>query len=154
MLQLADDLTLDDNDLSFETYLAAGPGGQNVNKVATAVRLRFALRTSAALTDEVKARLEKLAGSRMTTEGVLVLEARRYRTQEANRQDALRRLAGLLRLDPGQPVKAPAGMGLDIGKRLVLPGHVVKHPGQKRVLLDIGQIPGMEGVLIGKHARC
>jgi len=96
MLQLADDLTLDDNDLSFESYLAAGPGGQNVNKVATAVRLRFALRTSAALTDEVKARLEKLAGSRMTTEGVLVIEARRYRTQEANRQDALRRLTALI----------------------------------------------------------
>ncbi len=75
---------------------ASGPGGQNVNKVATAVELRFDVRRSPSLAVEVRARLEKLAGQKLTQDGVLVLTAQRHRTQEANRRDALERLEELV----------------------------------------------------------
>jgi ribosome-associated protein len=75
---------------------AAGPGGQNVNKVSTAVELRFDVRGSPSLPDPVKARLARLAGRRLTLDGVLVLQANRFRTQERNRQDALDRLIELI----------------------------------------------------------
>ena len=75
---------------------ASGPGGQNVNKVATAVQLRFDVRNSPSLADEVKQRLLRLAGRRATSEGILVIEAKRYRTREQNRADALERLFGLI----------------------------------------------------------
>ena len=75
---------------------ASGPGGQNVNKVATAVQLRFDVLNTALLDDPLKKRLTKLAGKRMTSEGVLVIEAKRYRSQEKNRLDALERLGHLL----------------------------------------------------------
>jgi ribosome-associated protein len=83
-------------ELTFEFSRASGPGGQNVNKVSTAVRLRFDVRRSRSLPDEVKERLVHLAGSRVTRDGVLVIEARRFRTQDNNRQDALERLRHLL----------------------------------------------------------
>ena len=79
-------------EISFDFFRSSGPGGQNVNKVSTAVRLRFNLRGSRLLPDGVKSRLAVLAGSRLTTEGVLVIEAQRHRTQEGNRRDALARL--------------------------------------------------------------
>jgi len=82
-------------EVSFEFYRSSGPGGQNVNKVSTAVRLRFDLHGSRLLPETVKKRLAVLAGNRLTTEGVLVIEAQRHRTQEGNRRDALERL-GLL----------------------------------------------------------
>ena len=83
-------------ELSFDFFRSSGPGGQNVNKVSTAVRLRFNLRGSRLLPDGVKTRLVALAGSRLTTEGILVIEAQRHRTQEGNRRDALERLRELI----------------------------------------------------------
>jgi len=83
-------------EISFDFFRSSGPGGQNVNKVATAVRLRFNLRGSRVLPGSVKARLAAVAGSRLTTEGVLVIEAQRQRTQEGNRRDALARLDELI----------------------------------------------------------
>lgn len=86
-----------EGELVFELFRrAAGPGGQNVNKVATAVRLRFDVGASSVLADEVKERLRRLAGKRMTEDDVLVVTAQRYRTQERNRQDALDRFGHLL----------------------------------------------------------
>ncbi len=81
-----------------ESFIAAsGPGGQNVNKVATAVQLRFDVRRSPSLPDDVRARLERLAGKRLTADGVLVITAQRHRTQERNREDARERLVALIR---------------------------------------------------------
>ena len=84
-----------EEELVFTFVTAGGPGGQNVNKVATACQLRFDVANSPSLTAEVKTRLIKLAGKCMTAEGVLVIEAKRYRTQENNRADALERLNAL-----------------------------------------------------------
>lgn len=90
-------ILIPEGELSYELFRrAAGPGGQNVNKVATAVRLRFAASSSAALEPDVRERLLRLAGKRATTEGDVVITAQRFRTQERNRQDALDRLAHLL----------------------------------------------------------
>ena len=97
MLLLTPDLAIDESELDERFVRASGPGGQNVNKVATAVELRFDASRSAALNDEVRERLRVLAGSRMTADGVLVIDARRHRTQAQNREDARERLAELLR---------------------------------------------------------
>ena len=96
MIEITPTLSLDDNEVTLDFIRASGPGGQNVNKVATAVQLRFDLRNSPSLPADAKERLVKLAGSRMTDEGVLLIEAKRYRTQEQNRADALLRLTALI----------------------------------------------------------
>ena len=89
---------IDESEIQIDFIRASGPGGQNVNKVSTAAQLRFDVRSSPSLTEEVKERLVKLAGSRMTEEGILIIEARRYRTQEQNRLDALQRLVSLVQM--------------------------------------------------------
>ena len=96
MIEITPTLCLDDSEVTLDFIRSSGPGGQNVNKVATAVQLRFDLRNSPSLQADVKERLVKLAGSRMTDEGFLLIEAKRYRTQEQNRADALLRLTVLI----------------------------------------------------------
>jgi ribosome-associated protein len=90
-------------ELTFDYIRAAGPGGQNVNKVSSAVQLRFDVRRSTILPEEVKDRLVQLAGKRMTNTGVLVIEARRFRTQEGNRVDAITRFQAILRKSLEKP---------------------------------------------------
>lgn len=95
MIEITPSLQIDERDLQIDFVRSSGPGGQNVNKVATAVQLRFDVRTSS-LPEEVKARLIRLAGNRITSEGVLLIEAKRFRTQEQNREDAIQRFVELV----------------------------------------------------------
>ncbi|MDD2603700.1 MAG: alternative ribosome rescue aminoacyl-tRNA hydrolase ArfB [Desulfobacterales bacterium] len=94
---IAPNVTIDADELQFRFVRASGPGGQNVNKVATAVQLRFDAAHCSSLSDPVRRRLMRLAGKRLTAEGEIVIEARRHRTQEQNRQDAIDRLVALIR---------------------------------------------------------
>lgn len=96
MIEVSPSLKIDESEIQFDFVRASGPGGQNVNKVASAVQLRFGVRNSPSLDADVKERLTHLAGSRMTEDGVLIIEARRYRTQEQNRYDAVQRLITLI----------------------------------------------------------
>ncbi len=97
MIQITPAIALDESEIE-ETFIRSpGPGGQNVNKVASAVQLRFDLARSRSLPADVKARAVRLAGSRLTREGVLIIEAHSHRSQDRNRQDALARLVDLLR---------------------------------------------------------
>ena len=96
MLRITRDIVLDENDLDISFVRASGPGGQNVNKLSTAAQLRYDTR-KARLADDVAARLATVAGQRLTKDGVLVLHAQRFRTQERNRQDAIDRLVEIFR---------------------------------------------------------
>jgi ribosome-associated protein len=96
MIRITETIAIDEREIEESFVRASGPGGQNVNKLATAVQLRFDVRHSPSLPDDVRARLQKLAGRRLTQDGVLVINAQRYRTQERNRQDALDRLTALI----------------------------------------------------------
>ena len=96
MLEITPSLFIDERELQIDFIRSSGPGGQNVNKVSTAVQLRFDVRASS-LTQEVKTRLIQLAGKRMSNEDVLLIEAKRFRTQEQNREDAIQRFVELVR---------------------------------------------------------
>lgn len=102
-IAITDTLSLDEDELSWRFVRASGPGGQHVNKTSTAVELRFDIRGSPSLPEDVKLRAERLAGSRLTQEGVIVLFAQNARSQEMNRQDALARLVDLLRQAAARP---------------------------------------------------
>lgn len=89
-------ILVDPRELEFEYYKSPGPGGQNINKVSSAVRLRFNIRNSTSLTQDVKDRLPRFAGNRVTVNGELIIEAHRYRTREENQKDAIERLEALV----------------------------------------------------------
>ncbi len=108
MIQVTPAISIDENELQFDYIRASGPGGQNVNKVSSAVQLRFDVLQSPSLPAEVRARLARLAGKRLTSEGVLVIDARRFRTQEQNRQDAANRLVELIRQAAHKPKRRVA----------------------------------------------
>ena len=107
-LKITQALSIEESELSERFVLSSGPGGQNVNKVSTAVELRFDARASPSLPDAVKVRLARIAGSRMTQDGVIVISAQRYRSQPRNREDALARLMEMIREAAVAPVRRRA----------------------------------------------
>ena len=114
MIHVTSKIDIGEDELEERFVRASGPGGQNVNKLSSAVQLRFDVRRSPSLPDDVRARLERLAGRRLTRAGVLVIIAQRHRTQERNRQDALDRLIELIRQaavapTPRRPTKPTKG---------------------------------------------
>ena len=105
MIRVTPSIAIEEREIEESFVRASGPGGQNVNKLSTAVQLRFDVRRSPSLSPDVRARLERLAGSRLTRDGVLVIIAQRHRTQARNRADALDRLLDMIRRAAIAPAK-------------------------------------------------
>jgi ribosome-associated protein len=137
MIQITPTIALDENEIQQDFIRSSGPGGQNVNKVSTAVELRFDVLNSPTLPEEVRQRLLMLAKTRITEKGILVIEAQRFRTQLANRQDALARLCDLIRRAaqkprvrrPTKPTRASQERRLETKKR---------HSGAKQMRGKVG----------------
>ncbi|BBC81395.1 peptide chain release factor I [Acetobacter orientalis] len=121
-IQILPTLSLAETELEVSYILASGPGGQNVNKVATAAQLRFNAAASPALSERIKQRLLEIAGSRATRDGVIVITARRFRTQLRNREDAIERLADLIREAAHRPAYRVATRPSRAAKRRRLDG--------------------------------
>jgi ribosome-associated protein len=125
MIRITDSIAIDEGELAEDFVRSSGPGGQNVNKLSTAVQLRFDVRHSPSLPNDVAIRLMRLAGSRLTKDGVIVITAQSHRTQERNRQDARDRLIALIRQAavvpakrrPTKPTKASREKRLESKKR-------------------------------------
>ena len=103
VIAVTPDITIDEREIRFEFVRATGPGGQKVNKTSSAVQLRFDVRGSPSLPEEVRSRLMTLAGRRVSEEGILVIEAKRFRSQDRNRRDAVDRLCSLIRQAAREP---------------------------------------------------
>ena len=120
MIRVTDTLWLGESEVEFSFFTSSGPGGQHVNKVATAVQLRFDAARSPSIADAVRTRLRSLAGRRMNAAGVIVIKAQRYRSQDRNRADALERLVGLSRraAEPGRARRPTAPSAASVRRRL------------------------------------
>ena len=103
MVRITPKIAINKNEIKLNFIKSSGPGGQNVNKVATGVQLRFDVKNSPSLSDEVRTRLIRLAGDKMTKDGILIIQGKRFRRQERNRQDAMDRLIKLIRKASEQP---------------------------------------------------
>ena len=132
MIRITRDIALAEGEIAESFLRSPGPGGQNVNKLETAVQLRFDVRRSPSLPEPVRRRLERLAGRRLTGEGVLVLTAHRHRTRERNRADALERLIGLIRDAAVPPVPRRPTRPTTASKRRRL--EAKKHHGRNKQL--------------------
>ena len=126
MIRITDHISLDEGELEESFVRSSGPGGENVNKLSTAVQLRFDVRRSPSLPNDVAIRLMRLAGSRLTKDGVLVIVAQSHRTQERNRADALERLAALIREAAVRPVPRRATKPTKASKEKRLEGKKVR----------------------------
>ena len=120
MIRVTDALWLGESEVEFSFFTSSGPGGQHVNKVATAVQLRFDAARSPSVPDDVRTRLRSLAGRRMSSDGVVVIKAQRYRSQDRNRADALERLVSLIRsaAEPRRPRRETAPTVASVRRRL------------------------------------
>ena len=125
-IRITDDISLDEREIEESFVRSSGPGGQNVNKLSTAVQLRFDVRRSPSLPNDVAIRMMRLAGKRITKDGVLVIVAQTHRTQERNRADALERLAALIREAAVRPVQRIATKPTRASKQKRLEGKKVR----------------------------
>jgi ribosome-associated protein len=138
MIPITDQIVFDEREIDESFIRASGPGGQNVNKVASAVQLRFDIRRSGSLPEAVRGRLERLAGHRVSQEGVLIVTAQRYRSQERNRADALDRLVALIRraATPPRPRRPTRPSAAARERRLAAKGRRARLKHQRATVLD------------------